>query len=151
MRATVAILPRARRTWRETALALPIGLQLEPRAPTTQTPACSDLAAVVSTAIELNRNRAARQGVRLHAYVVDQAIPVSTQSALVENFDKLLGRVIASAHFGSAATCHASIIGEEVKVHVCLARPGSDASGMDIDLIDELWSWSVALTEVRVH
>jgi len=147
----ITALPTRRRpTWPDTAIAagrtLPTPAQRhEVASEPAAVGASLALPDVVSTAVELNRGRAARRELRLHAYVVDEAVPLAAQPELLERFDRLIGRAILNAQWGSAISVGCRLADDGILFHICYARPAplSAPAGAEIDWIDELWSWSL--------
>lgn len=142
---------RPRKSWSETVLAA--GATVGGIATSAPLAASSEtvgsrigLAEVVQTVVELNRNRASRRDVRLHAYVVDQLVPTCQQSSLIGKLDTLVARTILNAAWGSAITCQAAIEAGEARVLLSFAKPVADGHCEDasVDCIDELWSWRVS-------
>lgn len=60
-----------------------------------------DLAEVLTFAVELNRSRAARLGVRLHFYVLDHVIPSDRQLVLLQRLDMLVQQAVSRARRGT--------------------------------------------------
>ncbi len=106
--------------------------------------ASAELADILSMAVELNRNGAMSRNVRIHCYVLDQAIDFASQLMLLNKLDLLLGRAIERAHWGSLVTCQAGIGNGQARFCIRFAIPARDehANPSGIDWIDEVWSWS---------
>lgn len=99
---------------------------------------------VLSMAAELNRNTAARHGVRLHCYALDQPLRVADTSALLKKLDGLLTRTLHNANWGSLVIAQANVTNGYAEFQVCYARPSAcTVSTSGIDWIDELWSWQL--------
>jgi hypothetical protein len=99
-------------------------------------------------AVELNRGKAARLGVRLHCYVLDQAIPSRNTESLLARLDKVICAAVSNAHWGSLMTVQAGVRNGAVELGVHYARPATGC-GSTLDLINEQWSWQLEAHAAR--
>lgn len=142
--------PRQASPWQ--SLAAPyrgkLSSALTRRAEAHRSAAATSFAAVVSMAVELNRGKAARQGVRLHCYVLDQHVPSQDTDGLLGKLDKIIRATASNAHWGSLVTVQAALRNGYVEIGVHYARPAAGCEST-IDLIDEQWSWRLGSDAAR--
>lgn len=120
----------------------PLGPEARRRVAADGSTATIDLAEVLTFAVEMNRSRAARYGVRLHFYVLDQVIALDDQFEVLQKLDMLLRRTICRAHWGSALVGQVGIRNGMAEVHIRFARPsGTTDCAHGLDWVDEVWTW----------
>ena len=107
----------------------------------------ANLTRILSVASELNRNAASQFGVQTRCCANNPWIDGIDVRGLVRRVAHLLRRAIQNAHRGSVVTCQIGQTQTGVEMHIRYAQSNAARGSVDLDWIDEFWSWHGGVSE----